>query len=321
MKLGRVRFREQTRAAVIEQDVVRVLSAGIDTIDLLSADPEQRQGLASRVEAEVALGEAELMAPVKPPTMRDFSVFEQHIEGVIKNGNPEAKVPPVFYESPYCYFTNPHALTGPGDAIAVPPGCERLDLELEVAAVIGRAGRNLTPEESAAHIAGYTIFNDWSARDLQMAEMRLGLGTCKGKDFANTLGPWIVTPDELEPYLDGDRLDLELRAEINGRELGLDTLANMAWSFPELVSYASRGTVVVPGDVLGSGTCGSGCLFELWGRNGRDSWDPLAPGDVVSLHAEGIGTLTNSVVAGVAPHPLPKAQAGRRAVRSRSAPA
>jgi 2-keto-4-pentenoate hydratase/2-oxohepta-3-ene-1,7-dioic acid hydratase in catechol pathway len=316
MKLARTQFGEQTRAAVIEDDVVRVLTAEIDTIDLLSADPEQRERLASRTEAEIALGEAALLAPLIPSTMRDFSVFEQHIEGVIKNGNPEAEIPPVFYESPYCYFTNPHALTGPGDAIAVPPGCERLDLELEVAAIIGRAGRNLAPDEAADHIAGYTIFNDWSARDLQMAEMRLGLGTCKGKDFANTLGPWIVTPDELEPYLDGDRLDLKLRAEINGRELGIDTLANMAWSFPELVSYASRGTWVRPGDVLGSGTCGSGCLFELWGRHGADSFDSLGPGDVVSLHAEGIGTLTNTVVAGVALHALPRARAGRRMVGS-----
>jgi 2-keto-4-pentenoate hydratase/2-oxohepta-3-ene-1,7-dioic acid hydratase in catechol pathway len=316
MKLARTQFGEQTRAAVIEDDVVRVLTAEIDTIELLSADPEQRERLASRTEAEIALGEAALLAPLIPSTMRDFSVFEQHIEGVIKNGNPEAEIPPVFYESPYCYFTNPHALTGPGDAIAVPPGCERLDLELEVAAIIGRAGRNLAPDEAADHIAGYTIFNDWSARDLQMAEMRLGLGTCKGKDFANTLGPWIVTPDELEPYLDGDRLDLKLRAEINGRELGIDTLANMAWSFPELVSYASRGTWVRPGDVLGSGTCGSGCLFELWGRHGADSFDSLGPGDVVSLHAEGIGTLTNTVVAGFSLHPLPRARAGRRMVGS-----
>jgi 2-keto-4-pentenoate hydratase/2-oxohepta-3-ene-1,7-dioic acid hydratase in catechol pathway len=185
-----------------------------------------------------------------------------------------------------------------------------------VAAVIGRAGRDLSPDEAGAHIAGYTIFNDWSARDLQMAEMRLGLGMCKGKDFANTLGPWIVTPDELEPYVDGDRLDLELRAEVDGSALGIDTLANMAWSFPELVSYASRGTSVKPGDVLGSGTCGNGCLLELWGRRGRDMHPPLGPGDVVSLHVEGIGTLTNTVVAGAEAHALPRARSGRRAPRS-----
>jgi 2-keto-4-pentenoate hydratase/2-oxohepta-3-ene-1,7-dioic acid hydratase in catechol pathway len=185
-----------------------------------------------------------------------------------------------------------------------------------VAVVIGRRAKNVSVEAAEACIAGYTIFNDWSARDLQMAEMRLGLGICKGKDFANTLGPWIVTADELEPHRDGDRFDLELRAEVNGSALGVDTLANMAWSFPELVSYASRGTSVQPGDVLGSGTCGNGCLLELWGRRGREGLPPLEAGDIVSLQVEGIGTLTNTVVAGVEPHPLPSARAGRRAPRS-----
>jgi 2-keto-4-pentenoate hydratase/2-oxohepta-3-ene-1,7-dioic acid hydratase in catechol pathway len=316
MRIGRVHHGGSARTAVIDGDSVRVLAPDIDSIDLLCADAGDRDRLAERVEAEVPLGQAALLAPVKPPTMRDFSVFEQHLEGVIKDANPEATVPPVWYESPFCYFTNPHALTGPGDEISVPPGCRRLDLELEVAAVIGQAGRDLTPQKAGEHIAGYTIFNDWSARDLQMAEMRLGLGMCKGKDFANTLGPWIVTPDELEAYRDEDRFDLELRAEVNGIPLGTDTLANMAWSFPELVSYASRGTWVRPGDVLGSGTCGNGCLLELWGRRGREEPSPLGPGDVVSLYVEGIGTLTNAVVGGAAPHPLPRARSGRRAPRS-----
>jgi 2-keto-4-pentenoate hydratase/2-oxohepta-3-ene-1,7-dioic acid hydratase in catechol pathway len=257
-----------------------------------------------------------LLPPVQPPTIRDFSVFEQHIEGVVKNMSPDATVPDVWYESPFCYFSNPHAVTGPGDEIPVPPGCKDLDLELEVAAVIGRPGTNLRPENAGAHIAGYTIFNDWSARDLQMAEMRLGLGVLKGKDFANTLGPWIVTADELEQYRVGDRLDLDLRASINDSELGDDTLANMAWSFEELVSYASRGTWVRPGDVLGSGTCGAGCLMELWGRHGRDGYPPLKPGDTVSLTVQGIGTLTNTVVAGADPIPLPKARPGRLRARA-----
>ena len=313
MKVGRVDHEGSPRAAVIDGHTVRVLAAGIETIDLLTAAGSGRDRLAGRVEAELPLVEAVLLAPVEPPTIRDFSVFEQHISGVIKDANPDATVPPVWYESPFCYFTNPNALTGPGEDIPVPPGCQRLDLELEVGAVIGRPGRNLAPGDAGQHIAGYTIFNDWSARDLQMAEMRLGLGMCKGKDFANTLGPWIVTPDELEDYVDGDRLDLELRAEVNGSALGTDTLANMAWSFPELVSYASRGTWVRPGDVLGSGTCGNGCLLELWGRRGRDFHPPLGPGDVVSLHVEGIGVLTNAVVAGVELHALPAARPGRRA--------
>jgi 2-keto-4-pentenoate hydratase/2-oxohepta-3-ene-1,7-dioic acid hydratase in catechol pathway len=316
MKIARALRNGEPRTAVIDGDTVRFLGNGVEVVELLTADAVERERIAERVEAELPLGDARLLAPVLPPTMRDFSVFEQHIEGVIKDANPDATVPPVWYESPYCYFTNPNAVTGPGDEIPVPPGCRRLDLELEVAAVIGQAGRDLTPEAAGDYIAGYTIFNDWSARDLQMAEMRLGLGMCKGKDFANTLGPWIVTPDELEAYVDGDRLDLELRAEVNGSALGTDTLANMAWSFPELVSYASRGTWVRPGDVLGSGTCGNGCLLELWGRRGRDFHAPLGPGDVVSLHVEGIGVLTNSVVAGGEPHGLPAARSGRRAPRS-----
>ena len=316
MKIARALHHGQPRTATVTGDAVNVLASDVEVLDLLGADPRERGGLAARVEAALPLSEARLLAPVIPPTMRDFSVFEQHIEGVIKDANPDATVPAVWYESPFCYFTNPNAVTGPGDEIPVPPGCRRLDLELEVAAVIGRSGRDLTPGEAGAYIAGYTIFNDWSARDLQMAEMRLGLGMCKGKDFANTLGPWIVTPDELEAYVDGDRFDLELRAEVNGSALGTDTLANMAWSFPELVSYASRGTWVRPGDVLGSGTCGNGCLLELWGRRGREGLPPLGPGDVVSLHVEGIGTLTNTVVAGVEPHALPPARSGRRAPRS-----
>jgi 2-keto-4-pentenoate hydratase/2-oxohepta-3-ene-1,7-dioic acid hydratase in catechol pathway len=316
MKIARALHDGQPRTAVVDGEKVRFLGNDVKVVELLNVDAIERERIATRLEAELPLGEARLLAPVLPPTMRDFSVFEQHIEGVIKDANPDATVPPVWYESPFCYFTNPNAVTGPGDEIPVPPGSRRLDLELEVAAVIGRAGRDLTAGEAGDYIAGYTIFNDWSARDLQMAEMRLGLGMCKGKDFANTLGPWIVTPDELEAHVDGDRLDLELRAEVNGTALGIDTLANMAWSFPELVSYASRGTWVRPGDVLGSGTCGNGCLLELWGRRGRDFHPPLGPGDVVSLHVEGIGTLTNTVVAGAEPHALARARAGRRAPRS-----
>jgi 2-keto-4-pentenoate hydratase/2-oxohepta-3-ene-1,7-dioic acid hydratase in catechol pathway len=316
MKIARVLHDAQPRTAVIDGESAQVLDNAIEAADVLGVDPIEREVVAGRVQATLPLSETRLLAPVQPPTTRDFSVFEQHIEGVIKDANADATVPPVWYESPFCYFTNPHAVTGPGDEIPVPPGCRRLDFELEVAAVIGRPGRDLAPADASDYIAGYTIFNDWSARDLQMAEMRLGLGMCKGKDFANTLGPWIVTPDELEPYRDGDRLDLELHAELNGSSLGLDTLANMAWSFAELVSYASRGTWVRPGDVLGSGTCGNGCLLELWRRHGRDGLPPLQPGDVVSLHAEGIGTLTNTVVAGLEPFALPAARTGRRAPRS-----
>jgi 2-keto-4-pentenoate hydratase/2-oxohepta-3-ene-1,7-dioic acid hydratase in catechol pathway len=312
MRIARIATDDGARAAIVVDDTVRVLDAAVTVEQLLDADGEQRVRLSASVTDERPLDGAPLLAPLLPATIRDFSVFEQHIEGVRRNGDPDATVPEIFYRSPFCYFTNPHALTGPGDEIAVPPGCERLDLELEVAAIIGRDGRDLDPSRASEHIAGYTIFNDWSARDVQMEEMALGLGTCKGKDFANTLGPWIVTADELEAHREGDRLALTMSAEINGERLGTDSLANMAWSFEELVSYASRGTWVRAGDVLGSGTCGYGCLLELWGREGPDAHPPLRPGDEVALHVEGIGSLRNRVVDGTAaPIALPRAAAPR----------
>jgi 2-keto-4-pentenoate hydratase/2-oxohepta-3-ene-1,7-dioic acid hydratase in catechol pathway len=176
--------------------------------------------------------------------------------------------------------------------------------------VIGRAGRDLTPEQARGHIAGYTIFNDWSARDLQRDEMRVGLGPAKGKDTASSLGPWLVTADELEPYRDAeDFLDLELTAQVNGAQVGHDRLVHMGWTFEDMVAYASRGTWVRPGDVLGSGTCGNGgCLAELWGRNGTQVPPPLRPGDVVTLTVQGIGRLSSTVVPGVAPVPVPEAR-------------
>ena len=319
MRIARIEIDGAARAAIVAADAssASLLPPEVSVLDLLAADPAEREQIAARADGEVALSNARLLAPVQPPTVRDFSVFEQHIEGVRMGRSGDEPVPAIWYESLFCYFSNPHAVNGPGTEIPVPPGCVDLDFELEVAAVIGRPGSNLRPDEAAAHIAGYTIFNDWSARDLQLAEMRLGLGICKGKDFANTLGPWIVTADELESHRQGNRFDLDLRASVNDREIGDDTLANMAWSFEELVSYASRGTSVRTGDVLGSGTCGAGCLLEMWGRYGRDGYPPLGPGDTVTLTVEGIGTLSNTVVAGPDPIPLPRARPGR--LRSRAA--
>lgn len=307
MRVGRVELNGIPHAALLdsEGETVRVLSPETDVIDVLTSRDESSLS----VIAESPVAEVHLLAPLMPPSIRDFSVFEQHIEGIMLGaGTP---IPDAWYESPFCYFSNPGAVTGPGEDIEVPPGCRDLDLELEVAAIVGRAGRNISPEDAPAYIAGYTIFNDWSARDLQFAEMKLGLGTCKGKDFSNTLGPWIVSPDELESYRSGDRLDLELTAKINGRPLGDDTLANMAWSFEELISYASRGAWIQPGDVIGSGTCGSGALIEVRARRGVEQHPWLKAGDVVELTATGIGTLTNRVVSGVDPIRLPAARPGR----------
>ena len=282
MRIARVEARDGAREALVEDDVVRVRETG----------------------EAIALDAVRLLPPVEPPSIRDFLAFEQHVEGMVKLHDPPRDINPQWYEAPTFYFSNPHSLIGAADDVAIPPGCQLFDFELEVAAVIGRDGRDLTPQQAREHILGYAIFNDWSARDLQFAEMQVGLGPAKGKDSAITLGPWIVTADELEPFRRGDRLDLSLEVLVNGERIGGDTLASMAWSFEELVAYASRGTWVRAGDVLGSGTCGGGCLAELWGRSGRREPPPLQVGDVVTMSVEGIGTISNRVVAGFEPVPV-----------------
>jgi 2-keto-4-pentenoate hydratase/2-oxohepta-3-ene-1,7-dioic acid hydratase in catechol pathway len=258
-------------------------------------------GAAALRESAISLDAARLLPPLDPPTVRDFVAFEEHVEGIVRSVSQTAGVVPEWYEAPTFYFTNPHALVGAFDDVPVPSGSQLFDFELEVAVVVGADGSSLTPEQAAEHVFGYTILNDWSARDLQRREMKVSLGPAKGKDSATTLGPWLVTADELEPYLDSDGfLALDMRVSVNDREVGQDLLANMGWPFPELISYASRGTWVRAGDVLGSGTCGNGgCLAELWGRHGRFDPPPLQPGDVVEMIVEGIGTIRNTVVPSV----------------------
>jgi 2-keto-4-pentenoate hydratase/2-oxohepta-3-ene-1,7-dioic acid hydratase in catechol pathway len=255
----------------------------------------------------VPLESVRLLPPLTPPAIRDFVTFEEHVEGVARRFGDT--IVPEWYEAPTFYFTSPHALIGAHDDVPVPPGCHAFDFELEVAAVVGRPGRDLTPEQARDHIVGYTILNDWSARDLQAREMRVKLGPAKGKDSASTLGPWLVTSDEIQDRRDADGfLDLTMTVSRNGERAGGDTLANMAWTFEEMVAYASRGTWVRPGDVLGSGTCGSGCLAEIWGRRGSQNPRPLAPGDVITMAVERLGTISNTVVAGTTPEPLPRAR-------------
>jgi 2-keto-4-pentenoate hydratase/2-oxohepta-3-ene-1,7-dioic acid hydratase in catechol pathway len=272
-------------------------------------------GEAAQAGPAVPLDAVRLLPPLQAPTVRDFVAFEEHVEGVRKAIDGQAGVVAEWYEAPTFYFTNPYALVGAHDDVAVPPGSQRFDFELEVALVVGRDGASLTPEEAREAIFGYTIFNDWSARDLQAREMKVNLGPAKGKDSATTLGPWLVTADELEPYRDEDGfLALDMRVSVNDVEIGQDLLSNMGWPFEELISYASRGTRVVAGDVLGSGTCGNGgCLAELWGRRGELSPPPLRPGDVVEMTVEGIGTIRNRVVPGIDLPPVAPARPRPRA--------
>jgi 2-keto-4-pentenoate hydratase/2-oxohepta-3-ene-1,7-dioic acid hydratase in catechol pathway len=322
MRFATYEYRNRRQVAVVEEDGTLYPLPGVSSLTGLLAERGSLHELldAGSAKPDVPTGphvsDVRLLPPLQPPTVRDFVTFEEHVEGVRKSVDGAAGVPEQWYAAPTFYFANPYAVYGPHDDIPVPPGSSVLDFELEVAAVIGKEGRDLTPEHARDHIVGYTVFNDWSARDLQSAEMKVGLGPCKGKDTATTLGPYLVTADELERYRDADGfLRLALTAEVNGQVVGKDLLSNMSWTFEEMVAYASRGTVVRPGDVLGSGTCGNGgCLAELWGVRGEQDPAPLKPGDTVTLTAEGIGSVSNTVVSGVDPVPVP---AGRRRSRER----
>jgi fumarylacetoacetate (FAA) hydrolase len=221
---------------------------------------------------EFPLTDIRLLAPIPdPPSVRDFFAFEQHVATTRRRrGLP---VPPEWYELPVFYFSNPAAITGPDEDIPYPAGTQRLDYELEVAAVIGAAGE----------IGGFTIMNDWSARDIQAREMAVGLGPSKGKDFATSLGPIVVTPDEF------DGSDAVMTARVNGVERSSGRLSDMHFSWAAMAAHAARNTTLRPGDVLGSGTVGSGCILE----HGDGNW--LRPGDVVELDVEGLGILRNRV--------------------------
>ncbi|MEU0112247.1 fumarylacetoacetate hydrolase family protein [Streptomyces bobili] len=322
MRFAAYEHRQRHRVAVVEDDGTLCPLPGVTSLSALLTETGGLPELLAAGAAALAVppgphvDQVRLLPPLQPASVRDFVTFEEHVEGVRRSVDGVSGVPEQWYAAPTYYFTNPHAVYGPHDDVPVPPGSAVLDFELEVGAVIGREGRDLTPERARDHIVGYTVFNDWSARDLQSAEMKVGLGPCKGKDTATTLGPYLVTADELEPHRDADGfLRLALRAEVNGETVGEDLLSNMSWTFEEMTAYASRGTRVMPGDVLGSGTCGNGgCLAELWGLRGERNPPPLKPGDTVRLTVEGLGTLTTTVAPGTEPVPLP---AGRRRSRER----
>ena len=322
MRFVTVEVGGDVRAGVVDDDGVHLLPPATSVLGLVERGLATALQVGARAVSEpaVPLDLVRLLPPLAPPTVRDFVAFEEHVEGVVQSVAGGAGVVAEWYDAPTFYFTNPFVLVGTGDDVAVPPGSQLLDFELEVAVVVGGVEgstyASLTPEESQAHLFGYTVMNDWSARDLQRREMKVQLGPAKGKDFATTLGPWLVTADELEGYRDADGfLALDMRVSVNGTVVGQDLLSNMGWPFEELVSYASRGSRVRPGDVLGSGTCGNGgCLAELWGRRGQLDPPPLQPGDVVEMTVEGIGTIRNRVVAGL---DLPAVPAARPRPRAR----
>lgn len=240
-----------------------------------------------------------LLSPLpRPVSMRDGYAFRQHVEAARRNRGvpmiPEFDLFPVFY------FTNHLAVTGPGDIPVQKLALEKLDFELEVAIVIGKEGRNIPASQADQHIFGYMVMNDWSARALQMEEMKLNLGPAKGKDFATSLGPYLITRDGLEkhaiPGPHGERHDLKMKAFVNGKQLSEGCLKDMNWTFAQIIERASYGVTLYPGEVIGSGTVGTGCLLELNGSKITDNlW--IQPNDHVVLEVEELGRLENRIVA------------------------
>ena len=239
-----------------------------------------------------------LLSPLpRPPSMRDGYAFRQHVETARRNRGLD--MIPEFDQFPVFYFTNHQAVIGPGPLRVLPQHLEKLDFELEAAIVIGKTGRNVPANRADELIFGLTIMNDFSARVLQMEEMKLSLGPAKGKDFATALGPVLVTMDELAAHTTktdkGNVFDLGMSAHLNGKKLSQGNVKDMNWTFAQILERASYGVTLYPGDVIGSGTCGTGCLLELNGSKITDNlW--MKPGDVIELEIQGIGKLVNEVV-------------------------
>jgi fumarylacetoacetate (FAA) hydrolase len=261
------------------------------------------------VAATYKLSEVRLLPPLpNPRSFRDYIGFEMHMLNASRSFGH--KIGDAWYEMPIFYFTNHHAIYGPDDEIKRPTKETKLDIELEIACIIGKKGKDIKREEANKYIFGYTIFNDWTARAIQKREMEIPLGPHKGKDFANAIGPCIVTADEMEQYrvpfsesyfkeplkppaIKDDRFDLKMTARINGKTICEGNYKSAYFNFPQMIERAAENNVtIMPGDILGSGTVGWGSLIE----NNFSVHRPLEPGDVVELEIEGIGVLRNKVV-------------------------
>jgi fumarylacetoacetate (FAA) hydrolase len=254
----------------------------------------------------IPIDSVELLAPVPfPSSCRDGYAFRQHVAAARRNR--KADMIAEFDQFPVFYFTNHHSIKGPGEILCMPDHFDKLDFELECAIVIGKHGRNIRAENADEHIAGLMIMNDFSARRLQLEEMQLNLGPAKGKDFATSTGPWLVTPDELMEYETepkenhiGKSWNMKMQCRINGNVVSEGSLGDMDWTFAELIERASYGVDLYPGDIIGSGTVGTGCLLELNGTaklsnpDYQEYW--LQEGDVVDLEIEGLGVLSNTIV-------------------------
>jgi 2-keto-4-pentenoate hydratase/2-oxohepta-3-ene-1,7-dioic acid hydratase in catechol pathway len=251
------------------------------------------ESLSTKDKGVYSLAEVKLKAPLpNPRSFRDFYAFEQHVKTARANRGLE--MIPEWYEIPVFYFSNHLVMKGPEEPIKRPKNCEWLDYELEIACIIGKEGQNISCEQADEYIFGYCILNDWSARDLQRKEMMVGLGPAKGKDFATSIGPYIVTSDELSEFTSNKGFNLKMTAKVNGVLLSEGNMKDLFYSFAEMIERASDGVTLYPGEIIGSGTVGTGCLLEL----GQEIHRWLEPGDLVELEIENLGVLRNTIISG-----------------------
>lgn len=296
-KAAEAAHREDSYGTTILSSMLSLIQAGGQGLDFVRELVDWAEENGGIVASSPAVGEVTLQAPIPRPTsMRDGYAFRQHVEAARRNRGVE--MIPEFDQFPVFYFTNHQAVTGPGAVEVMEQHMDRLDFELECAIVIGREGRNISAANADNHIAGYMVMNDWSARALQMEEMKLSLGPAKGKDFATSIGPYLVTRDELASKRiagdHGERYDLTMITRVNGTEVSRGNLKDMTWTFGQIIERASYGVTLYPGDVIGSGTVGTGCFLELNGSKITDNWW-LKDGDVVECEIDMLGILRNTI--------------------------
>jgi 2-keto-4-pentenoate hydratase/2-oxohepta-3-ene-1,7-dioic acid hydratase in catechol pathway len=281
-----------TMASLLEQGPA-ALAALAAAAERFAAD--YADAVIAPVEIAVPLWESTLLAPLpRPASIRDFYGFEGHVARAYARRN--RPIPPVWREMPVFYFGCAATVVGPYETVVKPAETNELDFELEVAAIIGQRGQDISAADAWTYVAGLTILNDWSARDIQRREMSVGLGPAKGKDFATSLGPWIVTLDELADRRRGDHLDLAMIARVNDEEVSRGNLKDLFWPLPAMIAAASRNVKLEPGDIIATGTVETGCLLDqLTAEGGGVEW--LQPGDEVELEVERLGRLRN-VIAG-----------------------
>lgn len=278
-----------------------------DIIDLArEIDAQLKAGTPIGISSGIPYNRVQVIAPVPfPSSCRDGYAFRQHVASARRNRRVE--MIPEFDQYPIFYFTNHNAIQGPGDVYCMPDHFDKLDFELEASVVICRPGRNVPAAEADDYIAGFMIMNDMSARTLQMEEMKLNLGPAKGKDFSTVIGPMLVTPDELEhliipakPGHTGKNYNLKMTCKVNGIQVSEGNMGDMDWTFAEIIERCAYGANILPGDVIGSGTVGTGCFLELNGTgklndpNYKEQW--LQPGDVVEMEIDGLGILSNTII-------------------------